>query len=129
MSPCSYYESMSVPEVLFYTMSPCLYHESLSNPCFHFYTMRNAVFRYTEIQITTIKKYKFQNYISLTCIFTEIQITVIQKYQIIEIQFVEVQKYKWHINRKIPVFLVAWIWSELTLVADSEHFSWIMNPT
>ena len=62
MSPYLYHESMSVLEVWFYTMSVCLYHESLSNPCFNFYTIRNTVLRFTEIQITRIKKYKFHNY-------------------------------------------------------------------
>ena len=90
-------------------MSPCLYHESLSNPCLHVYTMRNTVFRYTEIQITRIKKYKLQNYRNTTCRFTEIQITVIQKYKLsnwrnttcrsAEIQMTGLQKYKWTITQ------------------------------
>ena len=62
MGPCLNHVSMSVPSFWLYTMSPCLYRETFSNPCFHFYTMRNTVFRNTEIQITRIKKYKFQNY-------------------------------------------------------------------
>ena len=78
MSPCLNHESMAVPSVWLYTMSLFLYHEYFSNPCFHFYTMRNTVLIYTEIQITRIKKYKFQNYRNTTYRFTEIQITEIQ---------------------------------------------------
>ena len=79
MSPCLYHESMSIPWVHVYTISLFLYHESMSIPwvfvksmltCLY---MRNTVFRYTEIQITRIKKYKLQNYRNTTCRFTEIQ--------------------------------------------------------
>ena len=105
MSPRLYHEFISVPKVWFFTMSPCWYHESLSNPCFHFYTLRNTVFRYTDQQITKIKKYKCQNYSNTISQFTEIQLTVIRKYQIpnwrnttwrsAEIQMTGFQKCKW----------------------------------
>ena len=61
------HESKSIPWVHVCTISLILYHESMSIPwvfvksMVHFYTMRNTVFRYTEIQITRLKKYKFPN--------------------------------------------------------------------
>ena len=66
--------------------------------------MRNTVFRYTEIQITRIKKYKIsalqkyntQIYRNATYIFTEIHIT--------EIQNTKYKKYKWQDDRNTSDF-------------------------
>ena len=124
MSPCLYHESMSIAWVLVFMMSPCPYHNSNLIPWVHVYTKslcqiyssisipwgKKTVFKYTEIQITRIRSYKFQHYIKTACRFTDIQIGERQKYQIpnwrnttsrsVEIQITGLQKYKWLLNFK-----------------------------
>ena len=118
MSPCLYHDSMSKPWVHVYTISPCLYLESLSNPCFHFYIMIYTVFRYTEIQITRIKKY-LQIYWKYIYSNTEIK-----KYPIEEIQLAEVEKYKWQDYRNTKDF---WIMRDSWMSPCLYHES-LSNP-
>ena len=94
MSP--YHESMSKQWVHVYTMSPCLYQKSYSIPWVHAYTMSLCQIHSSssipwgiqlsdikKIQITRIKKYKFQDYRNTSGRFTEIQTKVIQKYKLL----------------------------------------------
>ena len=120
MSPCLYYESVSIPWVHVYTISPCpcLYHESLSIQCVLVYNMspcqkhesmsiiwvkkfklrrkrkinyKNKIFRNKEIPITDILKYKLLLYRYTNDRNTEIPIKEIH---FTVIQITEVQKYK-----------------------------------